>query len=238
MDSNNRSEEAVPMIPLNVDKPNENGESETNEGIKTAPASPTPSEKSVTEANSEKLSDTVAIDVVGDQYPVEQKKVPYEHSLSLTSDFNSMLPGPMQIPMMDITNGGTGNDQKGDGTKKSTDAPDGFNQYRNQKSFSQGMLDIALFTSNVNQLRAVTMRAPQSMNFTFIFIIILLVLSIVFQIGVGLILLLSARYNVNKEEERKAVYKMGNYVVAGVFLITVLNLFIAVFYDYETPPPK
>lgn len=40
---------------------------------------------------------------------------------------------------------------------------------------------------------------------------------------------MSTRYNLTVTCQRKLAYKYGNYVVAGIFLITVVNIFIAAF---------
>lgn len=221
----------IPLVPLNDGNSAGNGERD----IKTAPVSPTLSQKSILIESKEKHTETISIDVSSEVPHVKQTITHEQISIQDLTNINSLLPEYMKNPM-DVANGGNENDPNVDPAKKKQgikDAPDGFNQYRNEKSFSQGLLDIALFTSNVNQLRAVT-KNPAS-NFGFYFIVILLVLSIIFQIGIGLILLLSSRYNVNKEDERKTVYRMGSYVVSGVFLITIFNLIIAVFYNYDNP---
>ena len=40
---------------------------------------------------------------------------------------------------------------------------------------------------------------------------------------------MSTQYNVSVECQREMAYKYGNYVVMGIFLITVVNIFIAAF---------
>lgn len=44
-----------------------------------------------------------------------------------------------------------------------------------------------------------------------------------------MLLLLSSQYNVNVQCQREKAYKYGNYVVTGIFLITVVNIFLAAF---------
>ncbi|KAL4153865.1 hypothetical protein QTP88_001698 [Uroleucon formosanum] len=86
------------------------------------------------------------------------------------------------------------------------DTPKAFNLYRNKKLLSHGMMDVALFSANANQLRYVLENSD-----------------------VGVALLLSARYNVTNCDQRKMAFKLGNYVIVGLFLITVVNIFITSF---------
>lgn len=107
------------------------------------------------------------------------------------------------------------------------DTPRAFNIYRNKKLLSHGMMDVALFSANANQLRYVLENSDGSA--LFVICIILLLTSIFLQILVGVALLLSARYNVTNCEQRKMAFKLGNYVIVGIFLITVVNIFITSF---------
>lgn len=54
---------------------------------------------------------------------------------------------------------------------------------------------------------------------------------------VGVALLLSARYNVTNCDQRKMAFKLGNYVIVGIFLITVVNIFITSFGGPTVTPP-
>ncbi|XP_050426240.1 ninjurin-A-like isoform X2 [Adelges cooleyi] len=106
------------------------------------------------------------------------------------------------------------------------DTPKAFNLYRNKKLLSQGMMDIALFSANANQLRYVIESGGGVLNYICIG---LLLASIILQILVGIALLLSVRYNVTNCEQRKLAFRFGNYVIVGIFLITALNVFITAF---------
>lgn len=57
------------------------------------------------------------------------------------------------------------------------------------------------------------------------------------QILVGIALLLSARYNVTNSDQRKMAFKLGNYIIVGIFLITVVNIFITAFGGTSVIPP-
>ncbi|XP_050524550.1 uncharacterized protein LOC126896111 isoform X3 [Daktulosphaira vitifoliae] len=106
------------------------------------------------------------------------------------------------------------------------DTPKAFNLYRNKKLLSQGMMDIALFSANANQLRFLIEVDGNILNYI---CILLLIASILLQVLVGIALLLSVRYNVTNCEQRKMAFRYGNYVIVGIFLITALNVFITAF---------
>lgn len=107
------------------------------------------------------------------------------------------------------------------------DTPKAFNLYRNKKLLSHGMMDVALFSANANQLRYVL--ENNDGNALNVICVVLLLISIFLQILVGVALLLSARYNVTNCDQRKMAFKLGNYVIVGIFLITVVNIFITSF---------
>ncbi|XP_003244377.1 ninjurin-2-like [Acyrthosiphon pisum] len=107
------------------------------------------------------------------------------------------------------------------------DTPKAFNLYRNKKLLSHGMMDVALFSANANQLRYVLENSDGSA--LYVICVVLLLISIFLQILVGVGLLLSARYNVTNCDQRKMAFKLGNYVIVGIFLITVVNIFITSF---------
>lgn len=44
-----------------------------------------------------------------------------------------------------------------------------------------------------------------------------------------MLLLMSTQYSLSVQCQREIAYKYGNYVVMGIFLITVVNIFIAAF---------
>ncbi|XP_060877784.1 ninjurin-A-like [Metopolophium dirhodum] len=102
-----------------------------------------------------------------------------------------------------------------------------FDLYRKKKLLTQSMMDIALFSANANQLRHV-METFDGQYISLI-CVVLLSLSIILQILVGITMLLSIRYNVTNCEERKMAFTYGNYVIVGIFLITVVNILISAF---------
>ncbi|XP_050424487.1 ninjurin-1-like [Adelges cooleyi] len=115
------------------------------------------------------------------------------------------------------------------------DTPRAFNLYRNKKLISHGMMDVALFSANANQLRYVL--ETGNGDVFYVICVIMLLVSIVLQILVGITLLLSARYNVTHSDQRAMAFKLGNYVIVGIFLITVVNVFITSFGGPTVQPP-
>lgn len=49
------------------------------------------------------------------------------------------------------------------------------------------------------------------------------------QIAVGVGLILNSRYNIKNEREICRANKINNYTVIGIFIVTVVNVFISAF---------
>ncbi|XP_050666976.1 ninjurin-A-like isoform X2 [Leptidea sinapis] len=101
------------------------------------------------------------------------------------------------------------------------------NTYQQKKNLAQGMMDLALLSANANQLRYVIESASSHRYYypslTFIG------LSIVLQIAVGVGLIMNSRYNVKDDKDICKADKINNFTVLGVFLITIVNVFITSF---------
>ncbi|XP_045452023.1 ninjurin-A [Melitaea cinxia] len=101
------------------------------------------------------------------------------------------------------------------------------NTYQQKKNLAQGMMDLALLSANANQLRYVlessTTHPYYYPSLTFIS------LSIVFQIAVGVGLIMNSRYNVKDDKDICKADKINNMTVLGIFLITIVNVFITSF---------
>uniref|UniRef100_A0A182PHT9 Ninjurin a n=1 Tax=Anopheles epiroticus TaxID=199890 RepID=A0A182PHT9_9DIPT len=96
-----------------------------------------------------------------------------------------------------------------------------------KKSFAQNMMDIALLSANTNQLRYVIdlgEKHPYYMTS-----LMLIIISLVMQVAVGLSMVYLNRYNMKDKAEIKAASHMNNLSVAGVFLVTLVNVFISTF---------
>lgn len=101
------------------------------------------------------------------------------------------------------------------------------NTYQQKKNLAQGMMDLALLSANANQLRYVL---ESSITHPYYYpSLIFISLSIVLQIAVGIGLILNSRYDVNDQKHMCIANKINNMTVLGVFLITIVNVFITSF---------
>ncbi|XP_075977256.1 ninjurin-A-like isoform X3 [Anticarsia gemmatalis] len=101
------------------------------------------------------------------------------------------------------------------------------NTYQQKKNLAQGMMDLALLSANANQLRYVL--ESSTTHPYFYSSIIFISLSIIFQILVGVGLIMNSRYDVNNHKEICKADKINNMTVLGIFLITIVNVFITSF---------
>lgn len=101
------------------------------------------------------------------------------------------------------------------------------NIYQHKKTLAQGMMDLALLSANANQMRYVLQtdgRHPY-----FFPSLIMVSMSLFLQIAVGIGLIWNSVYNVKKHEEMCKANKANNWTVIGIFLVTILNVFISSF---------
>ncbi|XP_049947424.1 ninjurin-1-like [Schistocerca serialis cubense] len=108
------------------------------------------------------------------------------------------------------------------------------NAWAAKKTVAQGMMDIALLTSNANQLRYLIMYGKQSS--TYVISITLIAISILLQVAVGVVLIFKGKSDLKGEEKKAHANKLNNYVVVGVFLVTIINVFAASFSDVSPAP--
>ncbi|XP_055687946.1 uncharacterized protein LOC129792665 [Lutzomyia longipalpis] len=102
-----------------------------------------------------------------------------------------------------------------------------ISQYLQKKSMAQGMLDLALLSANTNQLRYIL--ETRGDNVYFIVSITLIISSLVLQVAVGIMLIWSHRFNMRKRSGMASADRINNLSVLGVFLITLINVFISTF---------
>ncbi|XP_076649483.1 ninjurin-A [Halictus rubicundus] len=113
------------------------------------------------------------------------------------------------------------------------DTTDKKSQYRQSNTFAakktvaQGMMDVALITANANQLRYLLEYQKESN--TFVLILSLIIISLSLQVAVGISLVFKGRFDIKGKSKSNIAHKINNYVVVGVFLITIINVFIASF---------
>ncbi|GJQ77840.1 hypothetical protein Trydic_g16095 [Trypoxylus dichotomus] len=107
------------------------------------------------------------------------------------------------------------------------DDPKG-NSYAAKKTVAQGMMDIALITANANQLRfLVLFTDPNGMSFYVN--VSLIIISLLLQVAIGVALIFKGRLDFKGYSRKHAAKVINNYIVIGVFLVTIINVFIASF---------
>ncbi|XP_055912392.1 ninjurin-A-like [Eupeodes corollae] len=116
-----------------------------------------------------------------------------------------------------------------------TQVPD-LNAYQHKKTLAQGMMDLALLSANANQLRYVL----ESYNRHPFFYpsLIFISLSIILQVAVGVGLILNSQYNVKDDREICKANRISNMTIIGIFIITIVNVFISSFGVADAPNTK
>ncbi|PNF22450.1 hypothetical protein B7P43_G15420 [Cryptotermes secundus] len=89
------------------------------------------------------------------------------------------------------------------------------------------MMDIALITANANQLRYILEFGDR--NTVFYITTMLIVTSILLQVAVGVCLIFKGRFDMAGDAKQYQANRLNNYVVMGVFLVTIINVFVATF---------
>nr|XP_023016670.1 ninjurin-2-like [Leptinotarsa decemlineata] len=101
------------------------------------------------------------------------------------------------------------------------------NSYASKKTVAQGMMDIALITANANQLRYMVEYNKNSP--TYYINLILISFSLILQVGIGVALIMKGRLDMKGRSKDFKAKRINNYVIIGVFMVTIINVFIASF---------
>jgi len=101
------------------------------------------------------------------------------------------------------------------------------NIYQHKKTLAQGMMDLALLSANANQMRYVLQTDGQHPYF--LPSLIMIGMSLFLQIAVGIGLIWNSVYNVKEHDQMCKANKANNWTVVGIFLVTILNVFISSF---------
>lgn len=105
--------------------------------------------------------------------------------------------------------------------------PPDVNVYQHKKTLAQGMMDLALLSANANQMRYVLQtdgRHPY-----FYPSLTMIGMSLFMQIAVGIGLIWNSVYNVKHPHQMCKANQANNWTVIGIFLVTILNVFISSF---------
>lgn len=108
------------------------------------------------------------------------------------------------------------------------------NVYQHKKTLAQGMMDLALLSANANQMRYILQtdgRHPY-----FYPSLTMISMSLLLQIAVGIGLIWNSVYNVKEHEQMCKANKANNWTVIGIFLVTILNVFISSFNVVDEVP--
>lgn len=141
---------------------------------------------------------------------------------------------------IDAVDGGTANDPKVqfNNGANNADRVDGpkmkSSSYASKKNVAEGMMDIALLTANANQLRFLFTYNTNSK--TFYVSVGLIIVSLVLQVAVGIALIFKRQMKIRGRKDRAD--RTNDFLVGGVFLVTVINVFVASFTMTEAPKPS
>jgi len=101
------------------------------------------------------------------------------------------------------------------------------NVYQHKKTLAQGMMDLALLSANANQLRYVL--ESYNRHPYYYFSLVFISVSLILQIAVGVGLIMNSRYDVKKDDHICKADRINNFTILGIFLITIVNVFISSF---------
>jgi len=99
------------------------------------------------------------------------------------------------------------------------------NRYATKKTVAQGMLDVALLSVNVSQLKYILQVGEDHQFYTLL--LTLLIISIVLQIIAGITFLVLAGLDISKDEHHRKANLLNNSAVIVIFMITFLNVIVS-----------
>ncbi|XP_059491262.1 ninjurin-1 isoform X2 [Neocloeon triangulifer] len=104
------------------------------------------------------------------------------------------------------------------------------NRYASKKTLAQGMLDIALLTANASQLKYILQVGKQHEFYTLM--VTLISVSIVLQVVLGCLALslnMLRDCRLHQQEYKSSALCLNYLSLSGAFLVSAVNLLIAVF---------
>ena len=102
-----------------------------------------------------------------------------------------------------------------------------LNLYQQKKTIAQGMLDLALLSSNANQLRYIL--DYKERNHYYYISLSCISSSLVLQVLVAIALVFKSRYNIDNEQEYANADRINNFITMGILFITIINVFTSAF---------
>ncbi|XP_072942946.1 ninjurin-2 isoform X5 [Epargyreus clarus] len=109
------------------------------------------------------------------------------------------------------------------------------NRYATKKTVAQGMLDIALLTSNASQLKYVLQVGPKHEFYTLL--VTLISISMVLQLLVGLLFVIIGGLDLNDHADQPSALVLNDVIVIFIFVISITNIVISAFgIEYSNSP--
>ncbi|XP_022694199.1 uncharacterized protein LOC111263413 isoform X3 [Varroa jacobsoni] len=103
-----------------------------------------------------------------------------------------------------------------------------MNLYSTKNAISQGLLTLALLTSNASQLRSILQNGPRANRF-YLICLSAVGTALTLQVTVGILLIIKGRFNINRAVQQRPAELVNNLVLTGVFLVAVANIFLTAF---------
>ncbi|XP_039287166.1 ninjurin-1 isoform X3 [Nilaparvata lugens] len=107
---------------------------------------------------------------------------------------------------------------------------DEINLYQQRRSLGKGLMNLATFSSNANQLRYILEESPNMEEKYFYIITSAIVISILLQVAVAIGLIWTDSHNTIKDAPMESnAQTHGNIILGTILLITIINVFISSF---------
>ncbi|OQR72664.1 hypothetical protein BIW11_10240 [Tropilaelaps mercedesae] len=103
-----------------------------------------------------------------------------------------------------------------------------MNLYSTKNAISQGLLTLALLTSNASQLRSILENGPR-VNHFYLVCLAAVGTALTLQVTVGILLIIKGRFNINRAAQQRPAELVNNLILIGVFLVAVANIFLTAF---------
>ena len=102
------------------------------------------------------------------------------------------------------------------------------NKYAITKTVAKGLLNIALLTTNVNQLKVAIIEGPDKHPFYSV-IIVFAILSIMLQIAMAILAVFVGKEDINFEHRQEKATKLNRTLIILAILTVVINILLASF---------
>ena len=102
------------------------------------------------------------------------------------------------------------------------------NIYAITKTVTKGLLNVALLTSNANQLKNAILEGPDGNPF-YEFVIAFAILSILLQTSMGILAVFVGKENINMEHRQEKAITLNRTLIVLAVLTVVVNVLLAAF---------